>query len=54
MNGARTQFLVLLGIISLGFSCSMTPILYPSRQARWSQGVTWGFWAIFGPAALAL
>lgn len=34
----RTQFLVLLGIISLGFSCSLTPILYPSRSARWSQG----------------
>eukprot|EP00913_Durusdinium_trenchii_P030333 g28414.t1 len=33
-----TQFLVLLGIISLGFSCSLTPILYPTHQARWSQG----------------
>lgn len=47
-----TQFLVLLGIISLGFSCSLTPILYPSRSARWSQGVTWGFWAIFGDVNL--
>ena len=36
----RGQFLVLLGIISLGFSCSLTPILYPSRSERWSQG--WG------------
>ncbi|CAK9053228.1 unnamed protein product [Durusdinium trenchii] len=47
-----TQFLVLLGIISLGFSCSLTPILYPTHQARWSQGVTWGFWAIFGDVNL--
>eukprot|EP00435_Cladocopium_sp_Y103_P032236 s2955_g8.t1 len=47
-----TQFLVLLGIISLGFSCSLTPILYPSRSARWSKGVTWGFWAIFGDVNL--
>ncbi|CAJ1432588.1 unnamed protein product, partial [Effrenium voratum] len=47
-----TQFLVLLGIISLGFSCSLTPILYPSQSARWSQGVTWGFWAIFGDVEL--
>jgi len=47
-----TQFLVLLGIISLGFSCSLTPILYPSRSERWSQGVTWGFWAIFGDVNL--
>lgn len=35
-----TQFLVLLGIISLGFSCSLTPILYPSRSALWSQVAT--------------
>ena len=43
----RTQFLVLLGIISLGFSCSLTPILYPSRSARWSQGRPFGGWMFF-------
>eukprot|EP00930_Biecheleria_cincta_P018048 TRINITY_DN14182_c0_g1_i2.p1 TRINITY_DN14182_c0_g1~~TRINITY_DN14182_c0_g1_i2.p1 ORF type:complete len:1280 (-),score=211.37 TRINITY_DN14182_c0_g1_i2:82-3900(-) len=44
-----THFLVLLGIISLGFSCSMTPILY---HDSWQQGISWGFWAIFGGVEL--
>jgi len=47
-----SHFLVLLGIISLGFSCSLTPILYPSAAARWEQGVSWAFWAIFGDVDL--
>eukprot|EP00928_Gymnodinium_smaydae_P004861 TRINITY_DN11664_c1_g1_i1.p1 TRINITY_DN11664_c1_g1~~TRINITY_DN11664_c1_g1_i1.p1 ORF type:complete len:1203 (+),score=270.10 TRINITY_DN11664_c1_g1_i1:78-3686(+) len=45
------NFLVLLGIMSLGFSCALTPLLYPSAAARWDRGVTWGFWAIFGEVA---
>lgn len=47
-----SHFLVLLGIISLGFSCSLTPMLYPSAAARWDKGVSWGFWAIFGDVEL--
>lgn len=46
------HFLVLLGIISLGFSCALTPIFYPTVAARRDQGVTWGFWAIFGDVDL--
>lgn len=42
------QFLVLLSIVSLGFSCSLTPVLHPSVDERWEKGVGWSFWAIFG------
>merc|ERR1719215_666029 len=47
-----SHFLVLLGINSLGFSCSLTPILYPNAASRWDKGVSWGFWAIFGDVDL--
>jgi len=46
------HFLVLLGIISLGFSCSLTPIFFPTVEERWESGVTWGFWAIFGDVSI--
>merc|ERR1719401_327762 len=42
------HFMVLLFVVSLGFSCTLTPILWPSTEERWNQGVFWTFWAIFG------
>jgi len=42
------KFGVLLSVVSLGFSCALTPILWPTKQERWDQGVVWAFWAIYG------
>lgn len=48
MYADTANFLVLLSVVSLGFSCALTPILWPSTEERWAQGVFWTFWAIFG------
>lgn len=42
------NFGVLLGIVGIGFSCTITPMLWATVEARWDLGVFWIFWAIFG------
>lgn len=42
------NFMVLLSIVGIGFSCTITPMLWPTVEARWDLGVFWIFWAIFG------
>lgn len=48
MGKDAMYFLVLLGIFALGFSCALTPILFPAGEARSKQGIFWSLWAIFG------
>jgi len=43
------NFMVLLGIVGLGFSCALTPMVWTHPQTRWEQGVLWAFWGILGP-----
>merc|ERR1712226_989875 len=40
-------FFLLLSIFCLGFSCTLTPILF-NGQERLDQGIMWAFWSIFG------
>lgn len=42
-------FFALLVVFCLAFSSALTPILWSQNDDRWSQGVTWAFWSIFGP-----
>jgi len=41
------QFLVLVSIFCLGFSCALTPILFQG-EGRHKQGIIWAFWTIVG------
>ncbi|CAK9104554.1 unnamed protein product [Durusdinium trenchii] len=42
------KFFILVVIFCFGFSCAITPILFPNGLERDEQGLTWAFWTIVG------
>eukprot|EP00913_Durusdinium_trenchii_P030481 g28552.t1 len=42
------RFFILVVIFCFGFSCAITPILFPNGLERDEQGLTWAFWTIVG------
>jgi len=42
------KFFILVIIFCFGFSCAITPILFPNGAERNAQGLTWALWTIVG------
>lgn len=42
------RFFTLVVIFCFGFSCAITPLLFPDKVEREKQGLVWAFWTIVG------